>query len=294
MNKNKIISCSPLSLFIFLVSICSSQNIKEQILTVYADGAKKEVLKIFKSEDYDIKLERIIYSNPGYPIFVESFFNNRTVEREYHENGELKKELNYQDKVLDGEVIEFFNNGQLKCRFLYKKGEIKPGEYNSYYKNGFIEDTYIFGDIVEYHDKDTFKFKALAIDTITYDHSFKYNKFLKSLIDTTDLGIKYKGDYEKYHKNGRLKLFIENINWNDDNTINMDNVRILNKKGNLIYNFKIYKNFYHDKYLSYFNNGKLKLSGQYKIGNKVGLWVEYDKEGTVILEENWKNGKKIY
>jgi len=283
------------SIFILVssISICFNQDIKEEILSRYKNGTKKEVLKVFDNANFKVKLERIIYSNHGYPIFVESFFDDRIVERDYFNNGKLKKEINYKNKMLNGEILEYFDNDQLKCSFIYDKGEIKPGKYNSYYINGFIKDTFSFGDIIEYHDNGKLKFKAFAIDTITYDHSIKYSEFLKSFIDTTTLGIKYKGDYKKYYKNGKLKLFIENINWNSDNSINMDNVRVLNNRGNLIYNFKIYRNLYHDEYLSYFNSGKIKTKGQYELGNKIGLWIEYDENGNILLEEEWKDGERL-
>ena len=32
----------------------------------------------------------------------------------------------------------------------------------------------------------------------------KYSDLLKTFIDTTELGIKYKGDYKRYFKNGKL------------------------------------------------------------------------------------------
>ena len=174
------------SIFILVssISICFNQDIKEEILSRYKNGTKKEVLKVFDNANFKVKLERIIYSNHGYPIFVESFFDDRIVERDYFNNGKLKKEINYKNKMLNGEILEYFDNDQLKCSFIYDKGEIKPGKYNSYYINGFIKDTFSFGDIIEYHDNGKLKFKAFAIDTITYDHSIKYSEFLKSFIDT--------------------------------------------------------------------------------------------------------------
>ena len=60
----------------------------------------------------------------------------------------------------------------------------------------------------------------------------------------------------------------------------------------LIYNFKINSNLYDGKYLSYYDNGNLKVEGTYSAGYKMGRWVEYDENKNIILEENWKDGKK--
>ena len=73
----------------------------------------------------------------------------------------------------------------------------------------------------------------------------------------------------------------------------MDNVRVFNKTGNLVYNFKIYNSLYHDEYKAFFDSGQNKIIGQYSLGLKTGLWIEYDYKGNVILEENWDNGSRI-
>ena len=292
MNTPKTIFFLKVFTPIIYFSFFFSQDIKEQVLSTYDNGAKKEVLKVFASDDYYVKLERIEYSKHGKPTFVESFFDNRSVKREYHSNRKLKREINYKDGILDGQILEYFENGQLKCSFIYDNGEIKPGRYSSYYINGFLEDTYTLGEVKEFHDNGNLRFKAFAIDTITYKSSIKYNDFLKSFVDTTTLGLKYNGDYKKYFEDGKLKLFIENINWDRD-LINMENVRVFNETGNLVYNFKIYKSLYHDEYKAFFDNGQKKITGQYSKGFKTGLWLEFDDEGNVIVEENWHNGIRV-
>ena len=73
----------------------------------------------------------------------------------------------------------------------------------------------------------------------------------------------------------------------------MENVRVFNETGNLVYNFKIYKSLYHDEYKAFFDNGQKKIIGQYSKGFKTGLWLEFDDEGNVVVEENWNNGMRI-
>ena len=431
MNTPKTICFLKVFTPIIYFSFFFCQDIKEQVLSTYYNGAKKEVLKVFASDDYYVELERIVYSKHGKPTFVESFFDKRTVKREYHSNRKLKREINYKDGILDGQILEYFENGQLKCSFIYDNGEIKPGTYSSYYVNGFLEDTYTLGEVKEFYDNGNLKLKAFAIDTITYKSSIKYNDFLKSFVDTTTFGLKYKGDYKKYFEDGKLKLFIENINWEQEKNydeinkikkqiknrtkeiqrdiikivklivedqlssselidefqnlskdmlsnkllneinnlmdvpqdldikkinklldkysfivdqfkeqvdvfikmsnskgidydiesslmaisdiaedlterllkadktrwykdlINMENVRIFNETGNLIYDFQIYQSLYHDEYKAFFDNGQKKIMGQYSKGLKTGLWLEFDDEGSVVVEENWNDGIRI-
>ena len=431
MNTPKTICFLKVFTSIIYFSFFFCQDIKEQVLSTYYNGAKKEVLKVFASDDYYVELERIVYSKYGKPTFVESFFDKRTVKREYHSNRKLKREINYKDGILDGQILEYFENGQLKCSFIYDNGEIKPGTYSSYYVNGFLEDTYTLGEVKEFYDNGNLKLKAFAIDTITYKSSIKYNDFLKSFVDTTTFGLKYKGDYKKYFEDGKLKLFIENINWEQEKNydeinkikkqiknrtkeiqrdiikivklivedqlssselidefqnlskdmlsnkllneinnlmdvpqdldikkinklldkysfivdqfkeqvdvfikmsnskgidydiesslmaisdiaedlterllkadktrwykdlINMENVRIFNETGNLIYDFQIYQSLYHDEYKAFFDNGQKKIMGQYSKGLKTGLWLEFDDEGSVVVEENWNDGIRI-
>jgi len=74
-----------------IFSFCYNQNIIEEITSKYDNGNKKEVIKIFKSDNYYMELEKITYSEQGFPVIVESFLGNKKIRREYHYNGKLKK-----------------------------------------------------------------------------------------------------------------------------------------------------------------------------------------------------------
>lgn len=49
----------------------------------------------------------------------------------------------------------------------------------------------------------------------------------------------------------------------------------------------------HGAYFYYFENGKPKISGNYKNDQKDGTWKYYDIKGTLIKEEVYKDGKLI-
>ena len=48
------------------------------------------------------------------------------------------------------------------------------------------------------------------------------------------------------------------------------------------------------KYISYFENGKIKERGTYKDGEKHGIWWIYYEDGTRKTKEKLKNGLRIY
>ncbi len=49
----------------------------------------------------------------------------------------------------------------------------------------------------------------------------------------------------------------------------------------------------HGKYLEWHPNDKLALTGEYKLGKKVGRWVEYDPQGKKISDRIYEDGKLI-
>ena len=64
---------------LIIFSFCYNQNIIEEITSKYNNGNKKEVIKILRSNTYYMELEKITYSEQGFPIFVESFQDNRKI-----------------------------------------------------------------------------------------------------------------------------------------------------------------------------------------------------------------------
>jgi len=46
-------------------------------------------------------------------------------------------------------------------------------------------------------------------------------------------------------------------------------------------------------YFYYYENGKLKIQGNYKSDKKHGTWIYYDEKGTVLKTEEYKDGELI-
>ena len=66
--------------------------------------------------------------------------------------------------------------------------------------------------------------------------------------------------------------------------------RLINQKTGKIKILKHYKNgLVHGKIIYYWDNGQIRLIGQYNKMERVGIWKTYDSNGKIILEENYNN-----
>jgi antitoxin component YwqK of YwqJK toxin-antitoxin module len=69
--------------------------------------------------------------------------------------------------------------------------------------------------------------------------------------------------------------------------------RIMNQKTERIKLVKHYKNgLVHGKIVYYWDNGQIRLTGQYEKMRRSGSWKHYDHDGTLILEENYDRKEK--
>ena len=64
--------------------------------------------------------------------------------------------------------------------------------------------------------------------------------------------------------------------------------RIINQKTGRIKLVKHYKNgLVHGKIIYYWDNGQIRLIGQYENMRRTGLWQTYNSNGDLIIEENY-------
>ena len=64
--------------------------------------------------------------------------------------------------------------------------------------------------------------------------------------------------------------------------------RIINQKTGRLKLVKHYKNgFVHGKIIYYWDNGQIRLTGQYANMHRAGIWKTYDSNGDLIMEENY-------
>ena len=66
--------------------------------------------------------------------------------------------------------------------------------------------------------------------------------------------------------------------------------RIINQKTGRLKLVKHYKNgLVHGKIIYYWDNGQIRLTGQYEKMRRIGIWKTYDSNGDLIIEENYTN-----
>ena len=69
--------------------------------------------------------------------------------------------------------------------------------------------------------------------------------------------------------------------------------RIINKKTGQLKLAKCYKNgLIHGKYVYYWDNGQVRISGQYDRMHRVGIWRTYDSNGFLIQKDNYSSIKE--
>ena len=47
------------------------------------------------------------------------------------------------------------------------------------------------------------------------------------------------------------------------------------------------------KYYEWFNNDKIALTGEYKMGKKTGRWIVYDEDGKKVSDQYFEEGKEV-
>ena len=63
--------------------------------------------------------------------------------------------------------------------------------------------------------------------------------------------------------------------------------KLVNQKTGKVKILKHYKNgIMHGKFVYYWDNGKIHLTGQYDKMKRIGTWKTYDQNGELILEEH--------
>ena len=64
--------------------------------------------------------------------------------------------------------------------------------------------------------------------------------------------------------------------------------RLLNQRTGKIKMLKHYKNgLVHGKIIYYWDNGQIRLTGQYDKMHRIGIWKTYESNGDLIHEENY-------
>jgi antitoxin component YwqK of YwqJK toxin-antitoxin module len=214
----------------------------------------------------------------------DSFNNNNaldtnalTVIKEYYDNGNLRYTA-FRDKENrnQGEVLNYYENGKLWGKAIYKNGE-KNGLDKNYYENGVLKDSVIIKDG-----------NRIGIGKYYYKNG--------KLSATGDfVNGKLSGEWKKYHENGELKE-IGNYSQNKKEGV----WKIIDKSVNDIpgehFETGNYKNDKKTGVWKDYAYGKLSSSGLYVNGKKNGVWeiyfLSYSKDKDISASGKYLNGER--
>ena len=275
----------------------------------YIDGYKDGLWKEYYGNG-QLSSEKV-YKNSGKEILVKSYYRsgkllsekklilvkpfadetsllskNEGISKEYHENGQLKSEVNYTNGKQNGLWKSYYENGQLRNEGNYTNGK-QNGLWKYYYENGRLKSEITFGDDKSYQVKDY------------YENGQLQNEGQKKTILVKDGNIRTVRDglWKYYYENGRVK---SEITYSDDETTRQvknyykngqlenegQEKTILVKKGN--YYSEVNERYGSWKY--YRENGRLKKEGGYINNKPDGLWKWYFENGQLVLEGEFKEG----
>ncbi len=97
----------------------------------------------------------------------------------YKDTLTLLEKLTIKDSLLEGEKLKYYNNGNLKVKAFYVKGELE-GKNFKYYKNGQIEEYgeykngEVNGPLIAYYENGFIRWTSNYCDDHSVDVSYKY------------------------------------------------------------------------------------------------------------------------
>jgi uncharacterized protein len=271
------------------------------------DGTLKEVAvaetgEVTEYSEEGFKTEHYFSKDAGVDGPVEIFYNCGVVKEKltfkegkrqglaetFYPNGKVDVSYHYLDNKLHGETLSYFEDGKLYSKTSYKNGE-RDGRYEQYYANGKLR---MAGNYL--NGKGSGEWKYYYINGVLE----RVGKFVND---------EYVGEWTFYDKNGVLT---EKTNYNNEGK--------KHGQDSVFYNGKIYIVMSHKNdrlvqvtYLNpdgktlgkygnesgtfpvqvYFPTGELKVKGEFKKGNRNGLWKFYYRTGGLSSEYEYVDGK---
>lgn len=263
----------------------------------YTDGVKDGFSRAY-SEDGEIMEEENYKNGIKHGEFFEKFENGNLYiqgeytmgektgsQKKYYENGQIKEDFNFNESSERiGEQKKYFENGQLKEYRKYSDKSERVGDYFEYYENGQIKESGQY-DIIDNEGRRVGVWKEYYESGVVYrisphDKKGDRNGVFISFTEESDTlsfetykNDKYNGEKVEFNKGKRSNV----KNYKDD------------KLDGLFENYN-----YYDRKGSY-----LEETGNYKKGEKVGIWKEYSRSyrtNEVYLTRTYEydsNGKKV-
>jgi uncharacterized protein len=258
-------------------------NDKKEGMSVYffANGQQRENI-IYA--DNKRQGNSMIYDEKGNVITIEAYFKGVLTEREkinrtdneglkqgiwrtYYANGRIKSEYYYKDDLLNGDLKEYDENGNIRILLHYAKGSIIETNdtssidveiINKYDQEGNLSFSGSYKNGIPVGIHRVYDNTGKVINSILYGEGGL--KVGEGII--TNEG-KREGEWRYYYNDGTIM-----------------------SKGSFQNNFEsgIWK--------FYYKNEKVEQSGVYKNGKEDGLWEWFYENGSIKREEEYYNGKQ--
>ncbi|WP_157963251.1 toxin-antitoxin system YwqK family antitoxin [Algoriphagus litoralis] len=230
------------------------------------------------------------------PVFQITFKDNLPdgLMEEFYPNGQIKKLVNFSNGKLNGEFFEFSEGGEVLLSGQYLD-DFKEGDWNSYYRDGSKKSEYFYlKNLLQGTTKNYFPNGNVA-ETIpfeegklqgTYQSFFPNGTLQKSVEFAND---RENGAYERFYEDGQPEIigtFVKGElsgNWE-----NYDNLGTLISKGAYLAGVRVgdwkeqireVQGFYRE--------------GEYKDGNKEGIWKVVDEQGVVFQDEQFVENRLV-
>jgi len=270
----------------------------------YVDGYR------YNGKGYDLK-NNIVYelkNGNGY-IKIFNLFNELIFEGEYKDgvkNGK-GKEFNHNGKLIfEGEYLNgrkwngYFIDKQINHELKKGKGHINSSEFEGEYLNGKKH-----GKAKEYYSTGKLKFEGEYLNGKKIGNGKEYDLYGRLDYEGEYLNDEKNGKGKEYYSNGKLLFEGEYLynyrrrgkQYNIKGKVEYEGEYLFNNKwtgkgyddeGNVIY--ELYEG--KGNMITFYNNGKISFEGILIKGEKNGFGKEYDENGYLIFDGEYKDDLK--
>ena len=112
-------------------------DILDEVISSYADGSKKSLLRYIGNEAFKDTIETLIFAPNGDTLVWDNKGDSTRLERSYHPNDSLKSEKFYVAGTKTGNWTVYFDIGQIETRVSYLNGKAE-GVYVDYHEMGKV------------------------------------------------------------------------------------------------------------------------------------------------------------
>ena len=243
-------------------------NGRPAITATYYKGVPDGVRREFNEEGKVIK--GYVFSNGilRYEGITDEDGKRQGLWKEFYTTGELKSEGYYIDSKQDGVWKFYFENQKIEVEGKYRNGK-KEGTWYWYYANGAIlqEENWSGGKL----DGEFFEYSENGETTVkgSYLEGTEEGEWFYIQGNAIERGIYYDG----------MRTGLWTIKWREDSKP--------------ISEIEFDQNLFHGKYTLYHGSGKIRETGKYSGGERIGIWHLYDEEGELILTTVYDEGREV-